>query len=270
MIPFDLTYHRPDSVEEAVATYRRIERDGRRPLYYGGGTEIITMARLGQVRTGAVVDLKGVPECGIVERRNGSLLLGAGLTLAEVCERGGWAPLADAAGRVADHTSRCKITLGGNLAGQIPYREAVLPLLLVDTVAVVAGEPGLRRERLADVFRATLQLPPGDFLAQLEVPLHEADGPHFAVKRTRLDWVDYPLMTVVGVRAGGRARIAFSGLCGYPFRDAAMERDLNAGRIQDAIGHIPGPVADDLHGSADYRRHVLAGVLQDALEVLRA
>ena len=270
MIPFDFSYHHPDSVAEAVASYRRLERAGLEPVYYGGGTEIITLARQGQLRTGAVIDLKGVPECRALTCRDGSVLLGAGLTLAEVGERGGWAPLAEAVGRIADHTSRCRITLGGNLAGQLPYREAVLPLLLVDTVAVVAGDGGLRRVRLADVFRGSLRLAPGTFLAQLEVPLDEADGPHFASKRTRLDWVDYPLLTLVGVRAGGRVRMAFSGLCGHPFRDPAMERDLQAGRIEDAIGHIPGPVVDDLHGSADYRRHVLAGTLHDALEVLRA
>jgi CO/xanthine dehydrogenase FAD-binding subunit len=270
VIPFDFTYHRPATVAEAVETYRRLADAGREPLYYGGGTEIITLARQGQLRTGAVVDLKGVPECRILAREDGWLRLGACLSLAEICERAGWPLMADVAGRVADHTTRCQITLGGNLAGQIPYREAVLPLLLTDAVAVVAGVGGLRRQPFAEVFDGVLTVRPGEFLAQVEVPLADLDAPHFAVKKTRLDWVDYPLLTIAGVRAGGRVRVAISGLCGFPFRDAGMERELEAGRVKGALGKIPGPVVDDLHGSADYRRHVLAGALDDALEVLRA
>jgi len=269
MIPFEFSYHRPDSVAEAVRTFRRLDAEGCAPLYYGGGTEIITLARQDQLRTGAVVDLKGVPECRALERSDGRLLLGAGLSLAEVGERGGWPLMAAVAGRAADHTVRCQITLGGNLAGSIPYREAVLPLLLTDSVAVIGSEGGLRREPLADVFAGSLRLQPGEFLAQIEVPLDQTSGPHFAAKKTRLDWIDYPLLTVAAIRQGDRIRVAFSGLCGFPFHDRAMDEALSADRIDEAIAHIPGPVVDDLHGSADYRRFMLANTLSDALEVLR-
>lgn len=55
MIPFDFEYRRPASVAEAAAAFRQLEAAGREPLWYGGGTEIITLARLGQLRPGAVI-----------------------------------------------------------------------------------------------------------------------------------------------------------------------------------------------------------------------
>lgn len=63
MVPFDFAYYRPQSIAEATALFAALERDGKRPLYYGGGTEIITLSRLNLVRTAAVIDIKSIPEC---------------------------------------------------------------------------------------------------------------------------------------------------------------------------------------------------------------
>ena len=60
--------------------------------------------------------------------------LGAALTLTTIR-----ALLSLAAGRIADHTIQCKLTLGGNLAGTIHYHETLLPLLLADAVIHIAG-----------------------------------------------------------------------------------------------------------------------------------
>ena len=74
MVPFDFAYYRPQSIAEATALFAALERDGKRPLYYGGGTEIITLSRLNLVRTAAVIDIKSIPECrfSCSERRSPS------------------------------------------------------------------------------------------------------------------------------------------------------------------------------------------------------
>lgn len=48
---------------EAVDIYTRLCSEGKQPLYYGGGTEIISMARTHNIYTDAVIDIKGIPEC---------------------------------------------------------------------------------------------------------------------------------------------------------------------------------------------------------------
>ena len=44
MIPFDFEYYRPDSISQAVDLFMSLTRQAKKPMYYGGGTEIISMA----------------------------------------------------------------------------------------------------------------------------------------------------------------------------------------------------------------------------------
>lgn len=272
MIAFDVEYHRPDSLAEATEAFHALAGAGRRPMYYGGGTEILTRGRLGEIRPGALIDLKGIPElrrCGV---RDGVLWLGGALTLAEICERNPWPLLSAACGRVADHTTRCQITLGGNLAGTIPYREAVLPLLVADADAVVVGPEGTRTGPLREVFSGSLRLRPGELLAGVGVDVVETDRSHVCRKKTRIDWVDYPVVTLALVDHGDHIRLAVSGLCADgPFRDAGLERVVSdraepaARRAARAAAAVPGAVVDDIHAGAGYRRFVFERALADAL-----
>ena len=274
MIAADFEYHRPETVLEATAAHRRLRAEGKEPLYYGGGTEIISRARLGQLHTRAVVDIKAIAECNTLDCSGDRIVVGAGLTLAQICAADPWPLLSAAARRVADHTSRCKITLGGNIAGSIQYREAVLPLLLVDSEAVIGSGPGLRRAPFKDVFDGTLHLEPGEFLAQISVAKADAAVPAVSVKRTRLDFIDYPLLTISALRTGTRIRAAFAGLCDHPFRCQGMDDALSEtrtpaeARAERAVLAVPAPIVSDLHGSADYRRFVLRNTLVDVLRTL--
>jgi xanthine dehydrogenase molybdenum-binding subunit len=62
MIEFDFEYYRPSTIEEAVGLYHTLHTSGKMPIYYSGGTEIITLARSGQIMMGAVIDIKGISE----------------------------------------------------------------------------------------------------------------------------------------------------------------------------------------------------------------
>ena len=140
MIAAEIVYLRPDTAEEAVDAWRR--HAGAR--YLAGGTEIATAAR----RTAAFdlracIDIKRIAEANVHEICGGCLRLGAALSLSDVAE-GDAFPLLNAVLRgIADRTVRNRLTLGGNLAGLLPYREAALPLLLADaTVLTVAPRRG--------------------------------------------------------------------------------------------------------------------------------
>jgi CO/xanthine dehydrogenase FAD-binding subunit len=275
MIATDFEYWRPATVGEATDIFARLRADEKRPAWYGGGTEILTDTRARQEGPGAVVDIKQIPETRVLEARSGRLVLGSALTLAEIAEANPWPLLTQAASRVADHTTRCKITLGGNLAGRIQYREAGLPFLLVDGArATVAGPEGIRETALDEVFDGVPHLRPEEFLLDVRVPLEACRLPGLSVKRTRLDWVDYPLVTVTLLKTpDGKVRAAFAGLTGQPFRSPAMDEALNGSgdalaRAEAAVARIPGTVTDDLHGSAEYRRFVLTNTLADMLDTL--
>lgn len=176
---------------------------------------------------------------------------------------------------MADHTTRCQITLGGNLAASIPYREPVLALLLADARAVVAGPEGRRSGRLADIFSGSLHLRPGEIPVQVAVDADQTTLRHAASKRTRLDWVDYPLVTLALIDDGEAIRLAVGGMAAAgPFRDPSLEaivsdrRASPAERARRAVAALPADVVDDVHASARYRRFVFACALADMLELL--
>lgn len=273
-MPYRFAYHRPTTIEDAVGLYEEATRRGDEPLFYGGGTEILSRARLGDIAPGAVIDLKGIPETRELSAKDGTLTLGSALTLDDL-RQAPWPLLAQAAGRVADHTTRRQITLGGNLASVLIYREVALPFLLAPATAVVAGPDGVREVRFEDVFgEGVLDLPPGSFLVALRLPLEETIDPGIVLKRTRLDWVDYPLVTVAVTAHFGQVGVALSGYTRRPFRAGSLEEALNrgAGPVAERIGRGIEDTADpisDLHGSSDYRRFVLGRALEDALDLLR-
>lgn len=107
---------------EAVDIYTRLCSEGKQPLYYGGGTEIISMARTHNIYTDAVIDIKGIPECNQQIYENSKLTIGSAVTLTNIAESNFFPLLSLTVERIADHTIQDKITLGGNIAGAIIYR----------------------------------------------------------------------------------------------------------------------------------------------------
>ncbi len=271
MIPIDFSYWRPTSAEEAVALYQRLAADRQEPAYCAGGTEIVTRARLGQLAPGAVIDLKAIPEMCRVACEGGRWHFGAAVPLAQLVDDEPWPLLARIAERVADHTSRAHITLGGNLAGAIQYREAALPFWLADAEITVAGPHGRHTAPFAQRFGGALSLDPGELVLDLSIPESATRFPSYAQKATRLDYVDYPLVTVAAVQSpGGHLRVAWSGLLPEPFRSDALDAALSAAgtpaaRVARALGELPSTLVEDLHGTADYRRFVCEQILSDAI-----
>ncbi|CAG9613013.1 hypothetical protein BACCIP111899_02208 [Bacillus rhizoplanae] len=271
MIPFDFEYYRPNSIQEAIQLFHQLDKEGKTPLYYGGGTEIITMGRLQRIRTKAVIDIKDIPECNVCEWKDDKLLLGATLTITNVQEAKVFPLLGETAGRAADRTARNKITIGGNVAGRIRYREAVLPFLLADSTFVIAGTEGLKYVPAHQAFIKTLQLQKGEFLVQIITEQRYVTAPYYSVKKRQLEKIDYPLVTVAAMKYGDEIRMACSGLCAFPFRSLMIEAALNnkhiplEKRIERALTHIPDPVLDDIRGSRAYRTFVFQYVLHDML-----
>lgn len=274
MIPFDFDYYQPASAEEAVELYLSLQAQGKRPFYYAGGTELITLGRLSEVYTEAVIDIKGVPECTALQPGQEELAMGAALTLSGLREANVFPLLGQTAGEIADHTARNKITLGGNVCGRIYYREAALPLLLSDTEAVIAGKAGRRRVSLRAVFDGRPRLEEGELILQFITPAEYLALPFYNVKKRRQWDVGYPLLTVAALKQGEAIRVAFSGLCADPFRSEQMENCLNdrglpvEARIEAALEHLPAPVLGDAEGSPEYRLFVLKHTLTDVLQTL--
>lgn len=276
MIPFKVTYIRPESAQEAAEAFREISDSGRSPRFIAGGTEVVTKARDHALTADALIDLKHVPEARACERDATHTWFGAALTVNDVIETDPCPLLTETLRRIGDHTVRNSITLGGNIAGQLPYREAVLPFLLFDGRVEVAGPDGIRTVPLAELFDKRLRLGKGEYALRFRLPNAASQAPSFYRRRTRDSRIDYPLMTLCMAAFGGAVRFAVSGVLSYPVRDARAEEALNGSgqaapdRVAAAVEKLPGRLHEDMRGSADYRRALLLAGLLDGLGELES
>lgn len=274
MIGFDFEYYQPHTVAEALQIYPGLLKQNKKPMYYGGGTEIISMGRMNNISTGAVIDIKAIPECQTLGFEGDYLTIGAGVTLTQIHEANLFPLLSQAGARVADHTIQNKITLGGNICGTIKYREAVLPLLVAQSELVIAGPDGIKNYPIDQIFKERLRLDKGEFLIQIRTERQYTAAPYVHVKRTKQDKINYPLLTICAINSRNGLRFAFSGLCDFPFRSEAMERELNnqsntaAERAEKAAAVITAPISDDSEGSSDYRKFILRNLLASIVKDL--
>lgn len=273
MIPFDFEYYKPETITQAVELFLNLTEQGKQPMYYGGGTEIISMARANNIFTQGVIDIKGIPECNEIRYQGTNLIVGSAVTLTKISESNLFPLLGTTVARIADHTIQGKITLGGNIAGTIMYREAVLPLLIADSRVVIAGREGMKQIPLREMFHGRIRLKGGELIVQFITKSRYANLPFFHRKITKIEKIDYPLVTVVAIKKDKRVLLGFSGLCNYPFRSIEMEEYLNEIgvprelRIKNALSHVPAPILEDIHGSGEYRRFVLKNTLLDVLNL---
>lgn len=274
MIPYNFEYYQPVTALEAVRLFHDLALQGKEPLYYAGGTEIITMGRSHLLQTRAVIDIKRIPECTALAVHDQKLVLGAALSLSQLHDTQAFPLLGEAAAGVADRTSRNKITLGGNICSKLMYREAVLPLLLTDSEVRIAGPAGWKQASIHQVFNGQLRLEKGEFLVQSITDSSYIRMPYAAVKKRKVSDIGYPLVTIAAIRTNSTIRAAFSGVCAFPFRSSMMENVLNRReiplklRIGQAAAHLPAPILDDINGSAAYREWVLKTTLTDMVRSL--
>lgn len=274
MMPFDFEYFKPKTNQEATNLFHSLVGEKKTPLYYSGGTEIITLGRLGLVFTDAVIDLNALPEFQSIRFYKNYMVIGAGVSLTRVKEEIPFPLLSKTVSEIADRTARNKISLGGNICGNIYYREAVLPLLISDGLVGIAGKEGLHYYPINKVFNREIRLQEGDFLFNILIDPMYVDLPFVSIKR-RHQWnVGYPLVTVCALKKDGEVRMAFSGVCPFPFRSVEMEAVFNdkrislEDRVRTSLHYLPKPILEDVEGSSEYRIFVLQNTILDALHEL--
>jgi CO/xanthine dehydrogenase FAD-binding subunit len=274
MIPFNFEYFKPQTFQEAVRIFQDLGRDKKNPMYFSGGTELITLGRLNLVYTDAAIDLKGIPDYSAISQYENYLVIGGGATLTSIEEVNLFPLLSDTVSEIADRTARNKITLAGNICGQIFYREAILPLLLSDCVCALAGTEGMVYKPINNIFNGEIQLKQGEFIFSILIEEKYLKMPYVSIKRRKQWDIGYPLVTVAAIKTEDEIRMAFSGVCPFPFRSAEMEMALNdrslsvEERAVKALSFVPAPVLNDVEGSAEYRLFVLKNTIVDAIQAI--
>ena len=278
---FDI--EQPKTLAEAAEMLSSYGETGRA---YAGGTELLLVMKQAGLRYDHLVDLKTIPGLDRVEQRDGSVRIGALATHLALersrLVRDRLPALAELEARVANPRVRATGTLGGNLCFAEPHSDPATLLLCLDARLELVGSGGKRDLSLDDFLVGPYEtaLGPGDLLRAVTVPL-PGPGQRAAYRKfqlherpmlglaLRLD-LDEPEGSVRG------ARLAVGSASPTPRRSQPAEQ-LLAGPlalVEDRLDQAAEVLADDadllddLEGSAEYKRHLIHVLLQEAFAAL--
>lgn len=274
MISYDFEYYKPDNFLDAIELFETKNNEGKNPLYFSGGTETVTYARKGLISTSAIIDLKGIPECLMFSEDGDKLIYGSALSLNEIVERTKFNLMANVANKVADHTVRNRLSLGGNICGRLFYRETILPVLVTDATAVVATKEGIKEISIMDFFDKRANLKKGEILLQIKIDKNYIELPFFSKRKEKQGEIDYPLFHIVALKHEDTIRFAFSGICSYPFRSIELEEILNdksksyEERAKLVLENLPTGIRNDTFASNEFREYLFKDSIVDALKEL--
>ncbi len=258
MYAFD--YHRPSSLGEAESLLV-----GEATLLAGGQTLIPTLKqRLAQ--PSAVIDIGGIAELGGIGVDGGTVSIGATARHADVAGsaevQGAIPALAVLASGIGDAQVRHMGTIGGSIANNDPaadYPAAVL--------ALGATVHTNKRQIAADDFFTGMfdtALNDGEIITKVTFPVPRAAAyAKFPSPASR-----YALVGVMVAQTGGGVRVAVTGAGTCVFRVAAMESALGSNFSAGALDGIAIPVDGlnaDIHGSAEYRAHLVTVMAKRAV-----
>jgi carbon-monoxide dehydrogenase medium subunit len=277
--PAPFQYHAPESVADAAAVLAEF---GDEAKALAGGQSLVPIMALRLARFDHLVDLNRVGELQGIERRNGTMRIGAMTRQADV-ERDatvarGVPLLARATPLIGHFQIRNRGTIGGSLAHADPAAEYPAVALALDADFEVANAGGSRTVPASDFFVSTFMtaLEAEDVLSAVHFPVW-GGRTGFAVEEVARRFGDFALTgAVCGVQLNGdrvaRAAIAMFGMGSTPLRATEAEAALTGSAVADVDGDEVGRVAvaatdppADIHASASYRRSVGAVVVARAL-----
>lgn len=284
MKPPPFAYHRPATVTEAAQMLADL---GDEAKVVAGGQSLVPLLNFRLAAPAHLVDINGLDELGRLERRDGAVEVGATVRQARLVHDGDLAaahPLLAATARwIAHPVIRNRGTVCGSLAHADPAAElpAVLALLggEVEAVAWRAGALAARRVAAADLYLGPLQtsLDADELVVSATFPALTA-GTGWAVDELARRHGDFALagvaltVSVDGDGAPTAARAAYMSCAPTPVvldLGPAMagrrgdRRDL--GELRDLVAAALAPT-DDIHATAEYRRHLAATLTARALE----
>jgi aerobic carbon-monoxide dehydrogenase medium subunit len=274
MIPAKFDYVRPTSLTDAIAALAGSGEDAK---VIAGGQSLVPLLRLRLADPGLLVDIGKLAELRGVVDEGATLRIGALTTHHELANNPVIAAhcglITEAAATVADPAVRHRGTLGGSLAHADAAGDLPAVAVALGATLLAQGPAGEREIPATDFFvdYLTTTLAPDEIVTAVRVPKLDSGWGYRYEKfhRTAQAWA------IVGVAAAVRrsngqvaeARVALTNMGLIPVRASAVEAaaagiPASAASLRQAASHADETAQppSDLHGSAEYRRH-LARVL---------
>jgi carbon-monoxide dehydrogenase medium subunit len=278
MKPARFSYHRAETVEEAVAHLYEL---GEGAKVLAGGQSLVPMMNLRLARPSALVDINGIAGlAGIRLLDDGGLELGALVRHRHLetypARLPGFSLLPRAARFIGHYGVRDRGTFGGSIAHADSTAEWCLVAALFDAELHMVGPGGARAVAATDFFQGFLStvLEPDEVLTAIRFGRGATRSAIQEFAQRSGDFAVVAAAVAFDLDAGRcrRARIVVGGVDGRPLRIGDAETLLEGephtqalfAEVADVVtGSIDPP--SDSHGSADYRRELARTLVLRAL-----
>jgi carbon-monoxide dehydrogenase medium subunit len=278
MIPAAFDYHRPRSLDEALALLRN--NSGAKIL--AGGQSLIPAMRFRLATPETVIDINGIPQLDFIEERADHLAIGA-LTREHSLEdskaiRERYPLLFDTAKVIADPLVRNRATVGGNIAHADPANDHPATMLAYDAKVVARGAAGERIIPIDQFFTGLFEnsLKPGEILTEIRIPKPGpgAGGAYLKLERKVGDYAVSAVAVQLTLAAGTvkSVRIGLTNVSPVPMRAQRAEAQLTGKTLSEDVLEAAGKAAaaecepsGDLRGSVEYKRDLTRVLLKRAV-----
>jgi len=260
---YDFAYHRPKTVADAVNLLK--SKPEARPM--SGGMTLIPTLKQRLAKPSDVVDLGGLKELAGIKIEGNNVVIGAMTRHADVATssavKGAIPALAALASHIGDPQVRNRGTIGGSIANNDPAAD--YPAAVVALNATITSNSGTHT---ADRFFKGLfetALADGELVTSVSFPkADKAAYMKFPNPASR-----YAMVGVFVAKTGNNVRVAVTGAGSCVFRVKAMEDALARNFSSEAIKDIkiaPDDLNSDIHGSAEYRAHLVNVMARRAVD----
>jgi len=276
----DFEYECPRTLADAVAI---LAKGDSRPL--AGGTDLIDHMRTGRFRPALVVDVKKIPELGLLESNDKGLRIGAAVSCfrlqSSATVRDQYSAIADAVSIIGSVQVQSRASMGGNLCTSGPAADSAPALLALSALCVIAGPKGNRTVPLEQFFTGPGKnvLQAGEILVEITCPAPAPkSGSNYRrfIPRNEMDIAVVGVGVSVTLDASGQtitaARIGLGAVGPTPILATEAAKKLIGKPATDENYKAAGEAAraqtspiDDMRGTVEFRRHVTGVLVERSL-----
>ena len=270
MLPSAFEYHRPSTLDEALALLAEHGEDAK---VLAGGQSLIPLMKLRFAAPEHLIDVNRIAGLDGIEERDGALRIGAlvrhnQLAASEVIAR--YPTIAVAAPQIADPIVRNLGTIGGSLSHADPAGDLGSVMLALGASVVLRSASGEREVPIGGFLVDTFQtsIAPGEMLTEVRVPTPGArsGGTYLKMERKVGDFATVGAALFVQMHNGtiGSAGIGLTSVGLKNLKATAAEAALaGAEPGEDAFAEAGRLAAEasqpaaDVRGSEAYKRHIV-------------
>ena len=257
---YAFTFERPAAQADAV----KLAKAGGKPL--AGGQTLLASMKLRLASPEQLVDLGAVKELAGIRKDGNSLVIGAMTRHADVAEsqdaQAAIPALAALAGGIGDKQVRAMGTIGGSLANNDPAADYPAAALALGATIVTTEREIPADDYFQGLFATALE--EGELITAVRFPIPQ----RAAYMKFRQPASLFALIGVFVAQTDGGVRVAVTGGGNGVFRHAALEQALGKSFTPEAAAGVStdaGELNGDLHGSAEYRAHLVGVMAQRAV-----